>query len=472
MEVRVDPRLAAGRDRGTRPRLVRVVRRGQVLQRVRRDRRLGPEVDRGHTLGIVHGDPVTGPRPDGRQRADRVERGHVRAALPAGHRGTGAGPDHRQRVGPPRVEREHVPVVLQQNGALLLDLTRDGTVRPRVDRRRRVRAVEQAEAEHDGEDPADMVVDRRHAHLSIEDSRLERVAVERRGRQLHVHAVVGALDRAVARVEVRQDEPVEAERPLEDVVEQRCVLARVHVVDEVLGAHDRTGVPILYRRLERRQVDLVQRPLVDQLVDRVAVDLLVVGRVVLDVRDDALGLDARDVAGRDPPGEVRVLAERLEGAPVQRYPRDVDVGPLHQVAAGVPGVATLDGAVPACRVRVERGRLPDRRGQRGRGGLHRPTGADPGRAVVHQQRRYAQPVDRQHLAGVRRVRDGVHHLHLLVQRQLRQERGGPLVRASVPIHPGRARTGTRGYVGQRRRRSGWCERHRRQQHHRRSSRRP
>src|SRR5205807_10415821 len=56
----------------------------------------------------------------------------------------------------------------------------------------------------------------------------------------------------------------------------------------VLGAHHRAAVALPDRRLVPGKVDLVQRPLVDQLVDGGAIGLLVVRGVVLDRRDGAL----------------------------------------------------------------------------------------------------------------------------------------------------------------------------------------
>src|SRR5205807_5865383 len=98
----------------------------------------------------------------------------------------------------------------------------------------------------------------------------------------------------------------------------------------VLGAHHRAAVALPDRRLVPGKVDLVQRPLVDQLVDGGAIGLLVVRGVVLDRRDGALRLDAAHVGGGDPAGEERVFAVRLEGAAVDRYPGQVDVRPLKQ----------------------------------------------------------------------------------------------------------------------------------------------
>ena len=65
-------------------------------------------------------------------------------------------------------------------------------------------------------------------------------------------------------------------------------------------------------RLERRQVELAQRALVDLGVEGEALGLGVVGDEVLDRRADALGLQPAHVGGADARGQQRVLAEALE----------------------------------------------------------------------------------------------------------------------------------------------------------------
>ena len=71
-------------------------------------------------------------------------------------------------------------------------------------------------------------------------------------------------------------------------------------------------------RLERRQVELAQRALVDLGVDGHALGLGVVGDEVLDGGADAAGLHALDVGDADPAGEERVLGEALEVAAAVR----------------------------------------------------------------------------------------------------------------------------------------------------------
>jgi hypothetical protein len=205
-------------------------------------------------------------------------------------------------------------------------------------------------------------------------------------------------------------------------------------------------VPLPDRRLEAGQVDLVQGTLVDQLVDGAAVGLLVVRRVVLHVGDDALGLDAAHVPDRGTRDEVGILAVRLEGPAVDRYPGDVDVRPLQQVPALRKGFPALHHAVPAGQLRIPGRGEPDRRGQRGGRRLDRSPGADPGRAVVQAQGGQAQPRQRRSLAGVRGVGERTEPLELLVEGHLRDDQRGALVRVAVPVHPRLAGARTTGVV--------------------------
>jgi hypothetical protein len=96
--------------------------------------------------------------------------------------------------------------------------------------------------------------------------------------------------------------------------------------------------------------------------DAQAVGLLVVGRVVLDRRADALALQALDERRAEHAGNERVLREVLEVAPAERRALDVD--------------ARAEDHVDALRARLLADRRPDpvyelgveRRAQRARGG--------------------------------------------------------------------------------------------------------
>src|ERR1035437_2432469 len=113
----------------------------------------------------------------------------------------------------------------------------------------------------------------------------------------------GEGERAVYRAPVRRDKYREAPLAAQDSVLERGVLTRPSAVDPVVGAHGRSGAG-LHRRLERRQVDLAQRPLVDDDV----IGPVVPGQV-FHLRHDALALNAGDLRGAEARAQQRVFAE-------------------------------------------------------------------------------------------------------------------------------------------------------------------
>ena len=186
---------------------------------------------------------------------------------------------------------------------------------------------------------------------------------------------------------VGEHEAAEAPVALEDVLQQVAALTGVGPVQPVVGAHDRADVGLLYGRLELRPVDLAQRALVDHRVDQQAIApggrrperlagaalvgrraraLLVVRRVVLDVRDHALRLGTEDPADGHPRYEPGILAVGLEGAPVQRRPHDVHGRREDHVVALELGLVGHRRAVAPGQGRVEGRRERHRHGHRRR----------------------------------------------------------------------------------------------------------
>ena len=92
------------------------------------------------------------------------------------------------------------------------------------------------------------------------------------------------------------------------------MLGAVRTVEPVVGGHDPERAAFAHRELERDEVELAQRALVDHRVDGVALELGVVAGEVLDRGDDALRLHAAHERGRDLAREQRVLGVALEVA--------------------------------------------------------------------------------------------------------------------------------------------------------------
>ena len=161
---------------------------------------------------------------------------------------------------------------------------------------------------------------------------------------------------------------------------------------------------------------------------------------MLDLGEYPLRLDGLDLGDRDLPGQVRVLAEVLEIAPVAGYPGDVHAWRLQQVLTPVRDL--LPGELAE---RPRGGRVPGRRQgegrrQRGRRLLVRAVaGSRAGRPVGDFERGDTQPWDAGHLAGVGRLVDHVDLKDLLDESHLLNEQGGPLDRRQSRVHPGSGR---------------------------------
>lgn len=164
------------------------------------------------------------------------------------------------------------------------------------------------------------------------------------------------------------------------------MLAHRRAVDRVVGGHDAPGVGVLDDGLEGGQVQLAQGAFGDQVVDGEAVGLGVVGHEVLDGGADAAGLDAVHIAGSDPPGEIRVLAVRLEVPAAQRGAVQVDGGREEDVDALAAGLLGQQHACPAGQFGVPGGGEGGRGGQGDGGVVGGPAGAaDTDRAVGHDE---------------------------------------------------------------------------------------
>ena len=179
---------------------------------------------------------------------------------------------------------------------------------------------------------------------------------------LDVHPVEGGQFCAVDPAPVRDDEAFETPFVLEDLVQQGIILAAVLAAEPVVGPHDAQGAGFPHGRAEGRQVNLAQGPLVHLDVDPPALNLLVVGRIMLGATGDALRLLALDVADGNAGGEERVLAHILEVAAAQRRAHDVQAGPEHDVLAALLCLLADHRAIFHGQVRVKRGGQAEGRG--------------------------------------------------------------------------------------------------------------
>ena len=138
--------------------------------------------------------------------------------------------------------------------------------------------------------------------------------------------------------------PVEAPLVSQHLGKQPVVLARVHAVDLVVGAHHGPRPRLGHDSLEGAEVHLPQRARVDVGADPQPVGLLAVDREVLERRADVPALQAVDPRGREDSGQQRVLGEVLEVPAAERAALEVDAGPeqdrdVHRAALVAQGLA-------------------------------------------------------------------------------------------------------------------------------------
>ena len=185
---------------------------------------------------------------------------------------------------------------------------------------------------------------------------------------------------------VGHDQPVPAPLALDHLVDHVVLLGRRDAVHVVVRRHDRPGLRIGDGDLEREQVELPQRRLVDDAVDRVAVGLGLVGDQVLEAGADAERLQPAHVGGGQLAGEQRVLAEGLEEPAAERRAVQVDRRAEHHV--DLLGERLLGEDAPHLAHRVVAPGRGEQRGVRQQGHRAAPAeleAADAGRSVGQPQ---------------------------------------------------------------------------------------
>ncbi len=211
----------------------------------------------------------------------------------------------------------------------------------------RIGALQDADPGGQAQDAADGLVDLGLVGLAVPHGLGECLAVDGpRAGHGDVQAAGEGAGGGACGGPVGDVDPVEAPFAAQDLVDQVVVLGHGRAVDGVVGGHDAPGVGVLDDRLEGGQVQLAQGSFAHQVVHGEAVGLGVVGDEVLDGGADTAGLDAPDVRGADPAGEVRVLAVGLEVAAAQRGTVQVDRGGEQDVDALAAGLLGQQHACP------------------------------------------------------------------------------------------------------------------------------
>ena len=424
-------------------------RRGQLARAHAGHVALEAALARGLPVALREDDvgPTAHARQDAFERRDLVEGLHSGRVASRGETAEGVVADHRDRLQLREVERQDGGLVLEQDDAVPRDAEGHVLVRLGVDRAGAA-TVEPARRDQHAQVAAHLVVEHRDRERAVlqpgQEGRGEEVlVVGLAGAHLEVEALQDGLAGVVGAAPVGDDAAREAPLALEHLVEQVVVVAGVLAAELVVGAHHRERPALAHSRLERRQVDLPQRPLVHLHVDRAAVLLLVVDGEVLDAGDRLLGLHALHVAHGHAAGEPRVLAEVVVVAAAQRRSLDVERGAEDHVLAARAGLVPDHAAVGVGQLGVPGRGEGHADGHRGRE-VARPAGRLPRvdahllahalRPVGGPQVGHAEPLD----AAGAELAVGVDEADLLLEGEAGQQVLDARVERASGVEVGRA----------------------------------
>ena len=203
--------------------------------------------------------------------------------------------------------------------------------------------------------------------------------------------------------------------------QQVLVLRAPLAVHLVVRSHQPPGVGFTYGHLKRPQVYLVHSAVCDAHVDRSAIVLLIVQRIVLQADDRTVVLRTPCVGHSEHAAQQRVFTQVLIRATARRDALDVDGRAEYHVLASQPCLAAHAPPVGVSPIRApRRGQCRARREERGRVGrqvggvprvgLHLLTDAERSVGILHVGD--TQPSDarrREHVLAVQ-------HLDLLLKR--------------------------------------------------------
>ena len=213
---------------------------------------------------------------------------------------------------------------------------------------------------------------------------------------------------------VGHDQPIETPLVAQQGGEQPLVLGAVDAVQHRIRRHQRPHAGANHS-LERREVHLAKRRVVDLVRHRHTSELHVVGHEVFGARANPFALHTVDVGDGELAGEERVFAERFEVAATEWVASEVDRGCEQNVRALPFRLASEQRTGLGYEVSVERGAEADRSGKaHGR----RPGGgvtAGAVRAIGHLDRTDPEPFDLRRLPGIaaRQQPDPLLHRQLL-----------------------------------------------------------
>ena len=307
-----------------------------------------------------------------------------RGTSPDGHHLDGVLTHDGDRFYAGKVDRKHLIVVFQQHHTLAGDAARSGRVFGRVERSEGFARIHRR-AENQAQHAAGLVVEHVGRSLALAKQVEVRIGeviiivgvagspVQAVGprTELHVETVLDSLFRIVHTAPVGNNHAVEGPVSFQDVVQQVLVVAAMLALIFIVGAHNGPRAALFDRSLERRKVDFVERTVVDDNVDAVAVHLLVVQCEMLDAGGHAVLLHALDIRNDHARREIGIFTHIFEIAAVERRAVDVHARAQQDIFFAVAGLFA-DGFA----VKGRHGGIP-RRGQTRQGGKSRTRVVGP-----------------------------------------------------------------------------------------------
>ena len=144
--------------------------------------------------------------------------------------------------------------------------------------------------------------------------------------ELHIKTVCNSLISIVRAAPVGNDHTVEAPFASQNIVQQILVVAGMLTFIQVISSHDRPRFTFLNGRLESGQIDFIQGTVVYYDIGGVAVDFLIVQRIVLHAGCHPILLYALHVRNHHTGSQVRVFAHVLKVTSVQRSTININTG--------------------------------------------------------------------------------------------------------------------------------------------------
>ena len=182
-------------------------------------------------------------------------------------------------------------------------------------------------------------VDRTFRHHARFDERTQVAGVHKPGaRHLQIESPVGGALGRIGGVPVGHEDSFEAPHPAQNIDRKLLVLGRMLAVDKVVTRHHGAHAGLLDRLAEGREINFMERTLVDIGTHLMTVPLLIVARKVFDRRHNSFGLHALDILHGGLRRQIGVLAEVLEVTAAQGRTVDIDAGSQHDMHAAGAGV--------------------------------------------------------------------------------------------------------------------------------------